>query len=137
MHHLAGPDGPVPGPGARAARVLHPFWPDAGLGPTWDMSRASQLPSSSPLVPGPGTADPIPLSKVAVGWRRIVASVDGPARAELAREGVLPGSPIVVTGRTPLGGPVIVELGRARLAVSAQVASQVLTRSLEPGTEAR
>jgi Fe2+ transport system protein FeoA len=96
------------------------------------MSRASRPTRFVPLVPGPGVPDPIPISHVAVGWRRIVTSVDGPARAELEREGVLPGSPIVVTARTPLGGPVIVELGRTRIAFASAVAAQVLTRGTEP-----
>jgi len=77
---------------------------------------------------------PVPLSRVAIGWRRVIAHVDGPDRAELEREGVLPGSVVVVTARTPLGGPVVVELGRARLALSAKVAAQVATRPFT-GTE--
>ena len=82
----------------------------------------------------------VPLSRVAIGWRRVIEAVDGPDRAELEREGVLPGSVVVVTARTPLGGPVIVELGRARLALSAAVAAQVATRPLtgiETGSETR
>jgi Fe2+ transport system protein FeoA len=76
------------------------------------------------------TAPSVPLSRVPVGWRRVIEAVDGPDRAELEREGVLPGSVVVVTARTPLGGPVIVDLGRARLALSAAVAAQVATRPL-------
>ncbi|MEO5964706.1 MAG: FeoA family protein [Candidatus Limnocylindrales bacterium] len=67
------------------------------------------------------------LAHVPVGWRRRVVAVDEPARAELEREGLLPGTVVVVTSRTPLGGPVVVELGRARLALSASVAAQVGT----------
>lgn len=100
------------------------------------MSRASHPTQSVALVPGPGVPDSIPLSRVAVGWRRIVTSVEGPARAELEREGVLPGSALVVTARAPLGGPMIVELGRSRIAVSAGVAAQVLTGGHEPGAGA-
>ena len=54
-------------------------------------------------------------------------SVDGPDRRELEREGVLPGTVVTVVARTPLGGPLVVELGRARLALSTRVAAQVLT----------
>jgi Fe2+ transport system protein FeoA len=36
----------------------------------------------------------------------------------------------VVAARTPLGGPLVVELGRARLALSTKVAAQVQTRPL-------
>lgn len=69
----------------------------------------------------------VPLSRVPVGWRRTVLSVEGPGRAELEREGLLPGSTVVVTTRTPFGGPLVVELGRTRLAISAEVAAQVST----------
>jgi Fe2+ transport system protein FeoA len=97
------------------------------------MSRASHPTQSAALVPGPGIPDSIPLSRVAVGWRRIVTSIEGPARGELACEGVLPGIALVVTARAPLGGPLIVDLGRARIALSAGVAAQVQTSSFERG----
>jgi len=38
---------------------------------------------------------------------------------------VLPGAVIKVASRTPLGGPVIVVLGRVRLALSADVARAI------------
>lgn len=69
----------------------------------------------------------LPLSRVPIGVCCVIASVDGPARAELEREGVLPGSLVTVAARTPLGGPVILDLGRARIAVSSRIAAQVLT----------
>lgn len=69
----------------------------------------------------------LPLSRVPVGERRRITAVDGPARAELEREGLLAGSIVRVAGRTPLGGPVIVEIGRTRVAVAAQVAAAVIT----------
>ena len=100
------------------------------------MTQPSRLTAtSSPVFPSVEEDGPIPLSRVAVGWRRVIASVEGPDREELGREGVLPGSVIVVTARTPLGGPVIVELGRARLALSATVAAQVATRAFADGIE--
>lgn len=72
-------------------------------------------------------ASSIPLSRVAVGEPRTVVRVVGPARDELEREGLLPGSEVSVIARTPLGGPVIVRLGRTRLALSVNVATQVAT----------
>lgn len=79
----------------------------------------------------PQTTDPVassvPLSRAAVGELRVVSRVVGPARDELEREGLLPGSGVSVIGRTPLGGPVIVQLGRTRLALSMNVAAQVAT----------
>lgn len=56
----------------------------------------------------------------------------GPGHAEeLGREGLLPGTVVRVASRTPLGGPVVVAIGRARLALSADVAAAV---RLEPTT---
>ena len=79
----------------------------------------------------PQTTDPVtssvPLSRAAVGEPRVVTRVAGPARDELEREGLLPGSCVSVIGRTPLGGPVIVQLGRTRLALSMNIAAQVVT----------
>lgn len=79
----------------------------------------------------PQTTDPVassvPLSRAAVGEPRVVTRVVGPARDELEREGLLPGSGVSVIGRTPLGGPVIVQLGRTRLALSMNIAAQVAT----------
>jgi len=92
---------------------------------------APSSPVSPALVPEP----PVPLSGAPVGWRRVIIRIDGPDRAELEREGLLPGSTIVVTARTPLGGPLVVEIGRARVAVSSRVAGQVLTRAFTPGDE--
>ena len=76
-------------------------------------------------------ADPfLPLSKAPVGRHRVITAVDGPDREELEREGLLPGGVVVVAARTPLGGPLVVEVGRARLAISTRVAAQVHTRPL-------
>jgi Fe2+ transport system protein FeoA len=76
-------------------------------------------------------ASSIPLSRATVGAPRMVVQVDGPSRDELEQEGFLPGSVVVVTTRTPLGGPLIVSLGGTRIALSMDVAACVLT--LDPG----
>ena len=101
------------------------------------MSRTVTAPTFRPVFPTHEGDAPVPLSRVAVGWRRVVHDVVGPDRAELEREGVLPGSVVVVTARTPLGGPVIVELGRARLALSTSVAAQVATRPFAGSDDSR
>jgi Fe2+ transport system protein FeoA len=77
----------------------------------------------------------LPLSKAPVGWRRVITGIDGPDRLELEREGVLVGCVVVVAARTPLGGPIVVELGRARLALSARIAAQIGTRPLTASDE--
>lgn len=87
----------------------------------------------------PKTTDPvaasIPLSRVAVGERRVVALVDGPARDELEHEGLLPGNVVIVRARTPLGGPLVVELGRTRIALSVDVAAHVVTVAPVPSPD--
>lgn len=77
-------------------------------------------------------AAPVPLSRVAVGAPRIVVRVDGPARDELEQEGLLPGTVVVVGTRTPLGGPIIVELGSTRIALSMDVAGCISTVAPAP-----
>lgn len=88
--------------------------------------------SSSPVFPPHAGEEPVPLSRLPVGWRRVVLRVDGPDQAELAREGVHPDRIVVVTARTPLAGPLVVEVGGSRVALSSRVASQVLTRAITP-----
>jgi len=77
----------------------------------------------------------LPITKAPVGWRLVITGIDGPDRPELEREGVLTGSVVVVAARTPLGGPLVVELGRARLALSARVAEQIKTRPFTPSDD--
>lgn len=72
-------------------------------------------------------AAPVPLARVPIGEPRVVVDVAGPVRDELEHEGILPGSILVVRTRTPLGGPLIVELGRTRIALSVDVAARVST----------
>lgn len=78
-------------------------------------------PASRPL---PATSTPS-LASATPGQRRRVVATDGPVAAELAREGVLPGTLLTVISRTPLGGPVVVRASGARLAISADVAARI------------
>ena len=70
---------------------------------------------------------PVPLSRVPEGSRCRILGVDAPHHCELAREGLLPGTEVSVITRTPLGGPIVVNLGRTRLALSASVAAHIAT----------
>lgn len=89
---------------------------------------------SPPGSPRPAaTATVVPLSRAGIGRPHVVLAVDGPGRSELEREGVLPGTVVVVAARTPLGGPLVVELGRTRLALSADIASRVAVAVAGPG----
>jgi Fe2+ transport system protein FeoA len=93
------------------------------------MPQASRAASpASPASQAPADDDdPLLLSRVPVGDERRVVVVTGPARDELELEGLLPGSVVVVRARTPLGGPLVVELGRIRLALSVDVAAGIET----------
>jgi Fe2+ transport system protein FeoA len=97
----------------------------------------ASLPHSNPApaIGATDAADRTPLSKAPVGCRRVITRIDGPDRSELEREGILVGSVVVVAARTPLGGPLVVELGRARLALSTRVAAQVQTHPLAASDE--
>lgn len=65
------------------------------------------------------------LASLPVGHALLVDSVEADHADELGREGLLPGALVRVAARTPLGGPVIVTLGRSRLALSRDVAHAV------------
>ncbi len=54
-----------------------------------------------------------------------VASVAPERRESLAQEGIVPGAEVVVEKRLAFGGPVIVRVGRARLAIARRVARDV------------
>lgn len=72
-------------------------------------------------------ASRLSLSRAPIGVPRTIRSVGAAARAELAREGLYNGAVVTVIARTPLGGPVVVQRGRTRLALSAEVAGDVET----------
>jgi Fe2+ transport system protein FeoA len=76
----------------------------------------------SPERPKPGRPT---LANLPVGGSLRVSDVDPAHAEELLREGLLSGALVRVASRTPLGGPVIVVLGRSRLALSADVAAAV------------
>jgi Fe2+ transport system protein FeoA len=97
------------------------------------MVKASCIQDSSALVGGHGA--PVPLSRADIGRAFTILGIDGAGRAELEREGMLPGRRLLVVARTPLGGPVVVQLGRARLALSAEVARQVTVTVISPDGE--
>lgn len=71
---------------------------------------------------------PLPLSQAPVGWRRVITGVDGPDQPELEGHGLVPGGVVVVAARTPLGGPLVVELEGSRVRLTAPLAAQVATR---------
>ena len=54
-----------------------------------------------------------------------VVAVPAPEADRLAAEGLHRGDLVEVEARLPLGGPVVVRLGRARVALARQVAAQI------------
>lgn len=76
---------------------------------------------------------PVSLALLDPGEPARVVAV-GPADAErLAAEGLHPGDRVEVEVRLPLGGPVVVRVGRARIAVARSVAAAIL---VDPGRAA-
>ena len=114
-------------------RVLCPYrqrpcvWRNRPVSPVRPMRPLRPLRVRRPVVPA---SHGFTLASARVGSRLRVAAVDGARAEELAREGVLPGVVLEVASRTPLGGPVIVALGRVRLALSAEVAAAIRTEVL-------
>jgi Fe2+ transport system protein FeoA len=88
------------------------------------------------MAPSASPSTSASLLSAPLGERRTVVAAMGAARDELAREGLLPGTRITVISRAPLGGPLVIEVGRARVAISADVGAQVWTGG-DDGAEAR
>jgi Fe2+ transport system protein FeoA len=84
---------------------------------------------SSPIPPGPSAL--VPLDRIPVEVEARVVDVTPAHRSELAGEGLRVGRTIRVTGRAPFGGPVLLMVGRARLAVSRSVAAGILVEPVE------
>ena len=73
---------------------------------------------------------PIPLARLPVGARSRVVAVSPDDADRLAAEGLHRGDVLEVEAMLPLGGPVVVRLGRARIAVARRVAAGIM---VEPG----
>jgi Fe2+ transport system protein FeoA len=65
----------------------------------------------------------------AVGDRVRVVAVRAEHAAELGREGIRVGVELAVEGVAPLGGPVVVRLGSARVALARSVARTIAVTS--------
>ena len=120
-----GPDGPL-----RSA--------DGPVGPPGRYARSATIgdeasPSVAIRVPSAAARAAQTLDRLHAGQAALVLSVDGPAAAELLHEGIAPGVSVAVASRTPLGGPLIVLVGRARVAVARPAAAGV--RVVSPGSD--
>jgi oxygen-dependent protoporphyrinogen oxidase len=74
----------------------------------------------------------VSLDALPVGRVARVVSIEGDHDADLALEGLLPGTAIAITSRAPLGGPLVVGIGRSRVAVARSLAARI---SVEPVTD--
>ena len=68
----------------------------------------------------------VPLHTLPIGRRARVLEVPASAVAALEAEGVTPGVLLEMETRQPLGGPVVVRAGRARLALALPIARGIL-----------
>ena len=71
---------------------------------------------------------PVPLADLHVGVAARVVTVPAAEAERLAAEGLHRGDSLEVETRLPLGGPVVIRLGRARLALARRVAAAILVQ---------
>jgi len=69
---------------------------------------------------------PVPLVEIATGARARVVAVPGADADRLSAEGLHRGDALEVETRLPLGGPIVVRVGRARLALARRVAAGIM-----------
>jgi oxygen-dependent protoporphyrinogen oxidase len=78
------------------------------------------------------TVDGLPIGREAT-----VVGIDPEHGEDLALEGLHPGTEVTVASRAPLGGPLVVGIGRARIAVARKVAAGIAVELAEAETTAR
>jgi Fe2+ transport system protein FeoA len=76
---------------------------------------------------------PLPLVALRPSEAGRVVAVAADDAERLAAEGLHPGDVVVVDARLPLGGPLVVRVGRVRIAIARSVAAGIL---VEPGQAA-
>jgi Fe2+ transport system protein FeoA len=72
------------------------------------------------------------LAQLPVGARSRVLALAGEDADRLAAEGLHRGDALEVETVLPFGGPVVVRLGRARVAIARQVAARILVEAAAP-----
>ncbi len=72
---------------------------------------------------------PIPLSLLPAGARTRVVAIADDDVDRLAAEGLHRGDILEVDVALPLGGPVVVRLGRARVAIARRIAAGILVEA--------
>jgi Fe2+ transport system protein FeoA len=87
--------------------------------------RPGVRPGVRPVAEPVATRHGLTLDTLPVGRSGRILSIDGDQHADLALEGLLPGTAVAVASRAPLGGPLVVGIGRARIAVARSVAATI------------
>ncbi len=78
-----------------------------------------------------------PLASLEIGRSARVLTVPAEHAGALSAEGVAVGDLLQVETRQPLGGPIVVRVGHARLAIAARVAREILVEPLVARASAR
>jgi len=71
------------------------------------------------------------LIDLAPGLEMRISRIEAESAGAVAAEGIVPGAVIAVERRIALGGPIVVRLGRARLALARGVARQIVVEPIE------
>jgi Fe2+ transport system protein FeoA len=79
----------------------------------------------------------VPLQALPTGRSARVLDVPAGAVGALAAEGLTPGTIVEIETRQPLGGPVVIRIGRARLALSLRIARGILVEPWTPDRSTR
>jgi Fe2+ transport system protein FeoA len=79
----------------------------------------------------------VPLSSLATGRSARVVAIPADAAAALAAEGLAAGDLLEIETRQPCGGPVVVRVGHARLALAARIARGIVVEPLGVGAPTR
>jgi protoporphyrinogen/coproporphyrinogen III oxidase len=108
---------------ARLGHVLGRVAPEAST----SGAAAHEVAVPEPAVPARIRA----LAELPDGMAAAVATIDPADAEELSFEGIGLGSRVEITTRAPLGGPVVVRTGRARVALPRRVASSVAVHTVD------
>ena len=72
----------------------------------------------------------LPLSSLATGRSARIVGMPADAAAALAAEGFAVGDLLEIETRQPFGGPFVVRVGHARLAIAARIAREIVVEPL-------
>jgi Fe2+ transport system protein FeoA len=79
----------------------------------------------------------VPLHSLAAGRSARIREVPAGAAAALTAEGLAPGDVLEIETRQPFGGPIVVRVGHARIALALRIARGILVEPLTADTLTR